>query len=35
MGLTIVMVTHDLDSLWKVANRVAFWGASAVAPMPN
>lgn len=24
MGLTIVMVTHDLDSLWTVANRVAF-----------
>ena len=26
MGLTIVMVTHDLDSLWKVTNRVAFLG---------
>lgn len=24
MGLTIVMVTHDLDSLWKITNRVAF-----------
>lgn len=36
MGLTIVMVTHDLDSLWKVANRVAFLGdgkALKVAPM--
>ncbi len=24
MGLTIVIVTHDLDSLWRVTNRVAF-----------
>lgn len=24
MGLTIVMVTHDLDTLWRVANRVAY-----------
>lgn len=24
MGLTIVMVTHDVDSLWAVTNRVAF-----------
>lgn len=24
MGLTIVMVTHDLDTLWRVTNRVAF-----------
>lgn len=30
MGLTIVMVTHDLDSLWKVANRVAFLGEGKV-----
>jgi len=36
MGLTIVMVTHDLDSLWKVSNRVAFLGDGKVlnvAPM--
>lgn len=36
MGLTIVMVTHDVDSLWKVANRVAFLGNGellSVAPM--
>jgi len=26
MGLTIVMVTHDLDSLWKITDRVAFLG---------
>lgn len=30
MGLTIVIVTHDLDSLWKVANRVAFLGNGVV-----
>lgn len=24
MGLTIILVTHDLDSLWRVTNRVAF-----------
>lgn len=30
MGLTIVMVTHDLDSLWTVANRVAFLGKGIV-----
>lgn len=30
MGLTIVMITHDLDSLWKVTNRVAFLGKGSV-----
>lgn len=30
MGLTIVMVTHDLDSLWHVTNRVAFLGEKKV-----
>lgn len=30
MGLTIVMVTHDLDTLWKVTNRVAFLGKGTV-----
>lgn len=30
MGLTIVMVTHDLDSLWHVANRVAILGEGKV-----
>lgn len=36
MGLTIVVVTHDLDSLWKITNRVAFLGEKtvlAVEPM--
>lgn len=30
MGLTIVMVTHDLDSLWTITNRVAFLGNQKV-----
>lgn len=30
MGLTIVIVTHDLDTLWQVANRVAFLGEGVV-----
>jgi phospholipid/cholesterol/gamma-HCH transport system ATP-binding protein len=30
LGLTVVMVTHDLDSLWRIANRVAVLGNSKV-----
>jgi phospholipid/cholesterol/gamma-HCH transport system ATP-binding protein len=30
LNLTIVMVSHDLDSLWDVANRVAFLGEGRV-----
>jgi phospholipid/cholesterol/gamma-HCH transport system ATP-binding protein len=30
MGLTIVIITHDLDSLWRVTNRVAFLGEGKV-----
>ncbi len=36
MGLTVVMVTHEKDTLWQVADRVAFLGEKhvlAVAPM--
>lgn len=36
LGLTVVMVTHDLDSLWRVADRVAVLAdrkVVAVAPM--
>lgn len=36
LGLTIVMVTHDLDSLWETSDRVAFLGDGkvlSVAPM--
>lgn len=30
LGLTIVVVTHDLDTLWQVTNRVAFLGNKKV-----
>lgn len=30
LGLTIVMVTHDLDTLWRVADRVAVLGEGRV-----
>lgn len=30
LGLTIVMVTHDLDSLWRIATRVAVLGGGKV-----
>ena len=29
-GLTIVMITHDLDLLWQVADRVAVLGERSV-----
>jgi len=30
MGLTIVLITHDVDSLWRVTDRVAFLGEGRV-----
>lgn len=30
LGLTIVMVTHDLDSLWQTSDRVAFLGEGRI-----
>ncbi|RMG30384.1 MAG: ATP-binding cassette domain-containing protein [Gammaproteobacteria bacterium] len=36
LGLTVVMITHDLDSLWRVADRVAVLAEGrivAVAPL--
>jgi phospholipid/cholesterol/gamma-HCH transport system ATP-binding protein len=30
LGLTVVMVTHDLDSLWRIASRVAVLGNGRV-----
>jgi phospholipid/cholesterol/gamma-HCH transport system ATP-binding protein len=30
LGLTIVMVTHDMDSLWRVADRVVLLGAGRI-----
>lgn len=38
LGFTVVMVTHDLDSLSRVADRVAFLGEGkvlAVSPLPE
>ncbi len=32
-GLTIVMITHDLDTLWQVADRVAVLGDGSVQGM--
>ena len=36
LGLTVVMITHDLDTLWQATDRVAFLGEKRVigyAPM--
>ena len=30
LGLTVIMVTHDLDTLWRVTDRVAFLGDKRV-----
>lgn len=30
LNLTVVMVTHDLDTLWRVTNRIAFLGKGKV-----
>ncbi|MDE3051699.1 MAG: ATP-binding cassette domain-containing protein, partial [Nitrospirota bacterium] len=30
LGLTVVMVTHDLDSLWRISDRVAVLGNGTV-----
>lgn len=30
MGLTVVIVTHDLDTLWRISHRVAFLGEGKV-----
>jgi phospholipid/cholesterol/gamma-HCH transport system ATP-binding protein len=30
LGLTVLMVTHDLDSLWRTTDRVAFLGEKKV-----
>lgn len=33
LGLTVVMVTHDLDTLWSATDRVAFWASSGSSVM--
>jgi len=38
LGITFIMVTHDLDTLWKVPDRVVFIGEGrvlAAEPMPT
>ena len=30
LGLTVIMVTHDLDTLWRVTDRIAFLGEGKV-----
>lgn len=30
LGLTVIVVTHDLDTLWRVADRVAFLGNGTI-----
>lgn len=30
LGLTVIMVTHDLDSLWRIADRVAVLGNGTI-----
>jgi len=35
LGLTIVMVTHDLDTLWRVTNRVAFLADGKILAIDN
>jgi phospholipid/cholesterol/gamma-HCH transport system ATP-binding protein len=30
LGLTVYLVTHDLDSLWRVADRLAFLGEKRI-----
>ena len=34
LDLTVVLVTHDLDTLWRVTDRVAFLAAKRVAAAP-
>ena len=35
LGLTVMMVTHDLDSLWRITDRVAFLGDKHVIGYAN
>jgi len=35
LGLTLVMVTHDLDSLWRVTDRVAFLGEKRILALDS
>ncbi len=35
MGLTVVVITHDLDTLWHITDRVAFLGEGKVLCVDN
>ena len=35
MGLTVIVITHDLDTLWRITNRVAFLGKGTVLCMDS
>ncbi len=35
MGLTVVIITHDLDTLWHITDRVAFLGEGKVLCVDN
>ncbi len=35
LGLTIVIITHDLDSLWRVTDRVAFLGEKRILALDS
>ncbi|MBN1944432.1 MAG: ATP-binding cassette domain-containing protein [Bradymonadales bacterium] len=35
LGLTFVMVSHDLDSLWRITDRVAFLGDKKIVELAN
>lgn len=35
LGLTLVMVTHDLDSLWRVTDRVAFLAEKRIVALDS
>lgn len=35
LGLTVIMVTHDMDTLWQIADRVAFLGKKKVLALGN
>ncbi len=35
LGLTVMMVTHDMDSIWRISDRVAFLGdGQVIASLP-
>ena len=35
LGLTVIMISHDLDSLWRVTDRVAFLGEKHILALDS